>query len=191
VDAFRDPPWDEPLDVAAELKRVPDSLTQKGMFLLPMLLEAKRRNLTLKSARDRYVPFHDYPLREHVALLVESALAFYPEVTLRQGLRRLGRGAYRAFLESTVGKVVWASVTDTHGALDGMLKGYSMAVPGCSAQIVDRRPNTAVVRLERVPYFLDSHHVGCFEGATRAIGIDAKIKIKTESWMAGEFLIEW
>lgn len=191
MDDFVDPPWDAPLDVAAEIKRVPDGLTQKGMFLLPMVVEAKKRGLALSGARDRYVPFQDYPLREHVALLVEAARAFYPDVNVRQGLRRLGRGAYRAFMESTVGKVVWASVTDSHGALEGILKGYAIGVPGCSAKMIERRPHGAVIRLERIPYFLDSHHVGCFEGAARAIGIRARIRIRLDSSSSGEFLCEW
>ena len=189
--SFEEPPWDAPIDLAADLKRVPADVTQKGMFIIPMLVEAKRRGLTLKSGRERYVPFHDYPLREHVALLAESAQAFYPDISLRQGLRRLGRGAYRAFMETTVGKVVWAGVSDPQGALDGILKGYMIGVPGCSALVVERRPRGAVIRLERVPYFLDSHHVGCLEGATKAIGIDAKIKIRLETWASGEFLCEW
>ncbi len=191
MDEFREPPWESPIDVAAELKRVPEGLTQKGMFVIPMIVEAKRRGLTLAGARERYVPFQDYPLREHVALLAESARAFYPDMSLRQGLRRLGRGAYHAFMESTVGRVVWAGVTETHSALDGILKGYVIGVPGCAARVVERRPNAAILRLERVPYFLDSHHVGCFEGATRAIGIHATVKIRLETWASGEFLCEW
>lgn len=191
MEEFRDPPWDAPLDVAAELRRVPEGLTQKGMFILPMLVEAKRRGLTLEGARPRYVPFQDYPLREHVGLLAAAARAFYPELSPRQGLRRLGRGAHHAFMESTVGRVVWAGVTETHGALDGILKGYAIGVPGCTAKIVERRANAAIIRLERVPYFLDSHHVGCCEGATRAIGINAKIRIRVETWASGEFLCEW
>jgi uncharacterized protein (TIGR02265 family) len=191
VDPFREPPWESPLDLAAELRRVPEALTQKGMFIIPMIAEAKRRGITLNAARDRYVPFHDYPLREHVKLLAESAQAFYPDQPLRMGLRRLGRGAYRAFMESTVGKVVWSTVNGPHDALEGILKGYEIGVPGCSARVVEKRASGAVIRLERVPYFLDSHHVGCFEGAMKAIGIAGRIRIRLDTMSSGDFLCEW
>ena len=191
MQSFAEPPWTAPLDVAAELRRVPENLTQKGMFIIPMIVEAKKRGVVLPSARDRYVPFQDYPLREHVALLAESAAAFYPEMPFRQALRRLGRGGYRAFLESTVGKVVWSSVSDTHGALLGILRGYEIGVPGCSARVLERRDKAAVIRLERVPYFLDSHHVGCFEGALKAIGVEGHITLRLDSSHTGDFLCAW
>ena len=189
---FREPPWDAPLDVAAELKAISRHLTQKGMFLAAMVAEAKKRGIVLPSARERYVPFHDYPLREHATLLTECATAFYPALAARQALRRLGRAAYMAFLESTVGKVVWSTVNnDPHNALHGILRGYQIAVPGCHAHLVETRPRGAVIRLEHVPYFLDSHHVGCLEGALKSVGLEGKIKLRMESTHTADFLCEW
>lgn len=191
-DPFREPPWDAPLDVPAELRGISNHLTQKGMFLAPMVAEAKKRGIVLPSARDRYVPFHDYPLREHATLLSECAIAFYPDLSPRQALRRLGRAAYMAFLESTVGKVVWSTVNnDPHAALHGILRGYEIAVPGCSARLVETRPRAAVIRLERVPYFLDCHHVGCVEGALKSVGLEGKIKLRIKNTHTGDFLCEW
>jgi uncharacterized protein (TIGR02265 family) len=188
---FREPPWDAPLDVAAELRRVPETKTQKSMFITPMILKAKRLGVTLRSARERYLPFQEYPLREHVQLLVESAEAFYPRLNMRQALRRLGRGAYRAFVESTVGKVVWSTVTDAHSSLDAILKGYAIAVPGCTAAVVERSAGRAVVRLDRITYFLDCHHVGCIEGAIHAVGTHGRVTIRLDGPSSGEFLAEW
>jgi uncharacterized protein (TIGR02265 family) len=190
-DSFIEPPWDAPLDIAAELKRIPDSSKQKGMFLIPMVVEAKRRGLTLPGARDRYLPFADYPLREHAQLLVECAQGFFPDQPIRHGLRRLGRAAHRVFIESTVGKVVWATVNDAHSALDAILKGYSISVPGCSLTMTERGPKSARLRLERVYYFLDCHHVGCIESAVRAVGVDAHVRIRLDTATSGEFLCEW
>lgn len=191
MDGFVDPPWDAPLDIAAELRRVPETARQKGMFLIPMVVEAKRLGHPLPSARERYVPFQDYPLREHVQLMVESAQVLFPKVSLRQGLRRIGRAAHRVFVESTVGKVVWATVTDPVSALEAILKGYAISVPGCETRVIDRGPTHARVRMERVYYFLDCHHVGCIEGAVRAVGVEPRVRIKIESATSADFLCEW
>lgn len=191
MEGFVDPPWDAPLDVEAELRRVPETAKQKGMFLIPMVLEAKKLGHTLPSARERYIPFQDYPLREHAQLLHESARVLFPNEPLRQGLRRLGRAAHRVFVESTVGKVVWATVTDAHSALEGILKGYAISVPGSNSRVIERGPNFARVRMDRVYYFLDCHHVGCIEGAVRSVGVKPHVRIKLDTATSGEFLCEW
>ncbi|MBI2388770.1 MAG: DUF2378 family protein [Deltaproteobacteria bacterium] len=188
---FVDPPWDAPLDVALELRRIPESGRQKGMFLQALQAEAQRRGATLPSARERYVPFQGYPLREHAQLLVEAAQAFYADVPLRIGLRRLGRGAVSALLESTVGKVVWSSATDPHAALEAMTKAYQISMPGCAASIESRYARSAVVRVSGIPFFLDCHHVGCFEGAMRAMGLEGSVQLRLESFSSGELLCAW
>ena len=191
ADAFIDPAWDAPIDIAAELRRIPDSAKQKGMFLIPMVAEAKRRGLALPHARERYVPFQDYPLREHAQLLAECAEGFFPKEPMRQALRRLGRAAHKVFVESTVGKVVWAPVNDPYSALEALFKSYAISVPGCSIQVTSRSGNSATIRFDRVYYFLDCHHIGCLESAVRAFGGTPRVKIKADTATSGEFLCEW
>lgn len=191
MQGFLDPPWESPLDVEAELRRVPELAKQKGMFLIPMVTEAKKLGQKLPSARERYLPFQDYPLREHVQLMVEFSHVLFPKLSLRQGLRRIGRAAHRAFIDSTVGKVVWASVNDPHSAIAGILKGYSISVPDSDARVIDHGAKYARVRMDRVYYFLDCHHVGCIEGAVRAVGVDTHIRIKIDSPTSAEFMCEW
>lgn len=188
---FVDPPWDAPLDVPLELRRIPEAGRQKGMFLQAVQAEAQRRGVRLPSARERYVPFQDYPLREHAQLLVEAAEAFFPDVSTRVGLRRLGRGAVGALLESTVGKVVWSSAIDPHAALEAMTKAYGISMPGCAASIGARQARSAVVQLSRIPFFLDCHHVGCFEGAMRTMGVEGTVRLRLESFDSGELLCAW
>lgn len=170
---------------------MPETAKQKGMFLIAMVVEAKKLGRTLPSARERYLPFQDYPLREHVQLLVEYAQVMFPQHSLREGLRRIGRAAHRAFVESTVGKVVWATVTDPTSAIEGILKGYSISVPGCDVRVTERGPAFARVRMERVYYFLDCHHVGCIEGAVRAVGVKPRVRIKLDSPTSADLMCEW
>jgi len=191
VDAFVDPSWDAPLDVEAELRKIPELAKQKGMFLIPMVAEAKKLGQTLPSAREWYLPFQDYPLREHVQLMVEYTQVMFPKHSLRQGLRRIGRAAHRAFVESTVGRVVWVTVNDPISALAGILKGYAISVPGCDARVVEHGRDFARVRMERVYYFLDCHHVGCLEGAVRSVGADLRVRIRLNSPTSADFMCEW
>ena len=80
--SFVDPPWDQPLDADAVVRSIPSTETVKGMFLQPMLAIAKAKNLALPVERERYVAFQDYPLREHAQLLVLTAKAVHPDLSL-------------------------------------------------------------------------------------------------------------
>jgi uncharacterized protein (TIGR02265 family) len=189
---FVDPPWDAPLDPRAALRRVPAAETIKGMFLQAMVGAASAKGQLLPGARDRYVPFQDYPLREHVDLLVESAKLLYPDMPLRQGLRRIGRHAPAALRESTIGRVLWSSAHDVHSMLSAMAKGYAVVHPSSAVTVFEEGPNRARVSLERIWWFLDSHHVGCFEGAMRAAGVaTGTVKIRLSSFADGEMLCTW
>ncbi|MBL8717931.1 MAG: DUF2378 family protein [Myxococcales bacterium] len=188
---FVDPPWDAPLDVEAALQHTPANATMKGMFLDAMVEGAKKRGVTLGGARARYVPFHDYPIREHMALLVESAHAFYPDLSLRQGLRKLGRGAHAALIASVVGRVVWATASDVRTAIEAMVKGYTISVPSCRLSVIECTDRQVTLRVEHVYWFLDSHHVGVFEGAMRAGGVDGAVRVRLSSPSDGELSCAW
>src|SRR6185369_9387325 len=61
-EGFHLPPWGQPLDVEACLAAIPAASTIKSFFILPMLEEARRRGVVLPAARERYLPFADYPI---------------------------------------------------------------------------------------------------------------------------------
>ena len=189
--SFVDPPWDQPLDPDAVVQSIPSSETVKGMFLQPMLAVAREKNLPLPVERQRYVAFQDYPLREHAQLLVLTAKALYPDLSLRQGLRRIGRQAQSAFIESTIGRVLWASVDDVASALEATVKGYAIAHPTCDVAIVKTTPRSARLRMHRIWWFLDSHHVGCLEGAMKSLGSIGTVKVDMSSPSAGEMECSW
>jgi len=188
---FHDPPWSAPLDVAACLAAIPDDATVKGLFLLPMVAEAQRLGVVLPGARERYLPFSDYPLTEHATLLVEAARVLFPDASMREGLRKLGRAAQRAFRETTIGKVIWSTAEHLHGALDSVAKGYALTSFPSRVAVVEKGPGVAHVRFEEVHYFIDSHHVGIFEGVMRACGVRGSVRVRLDSPSSGEFLLTW
>src|SRR5262249_27059000 len=117
---FHDPPWDAPLDVEAAIAAIPYDAKIKGLFIVPMLAEARKRGLALKWARDRYQPFFDYPLDEYARLLVEIAQGLFPDLPLRKGLRKIGRAAQKVLVDTIIGRVVWASVESLGDGLESV-----------------------------------------------------------------------
>lgn len=188
---FVEPPWQAPLEAEAEIRDIPESATISGMFLAPLALEAKRHGFTLPSARDRYVPFTFYPLREHCRLLVETCERLFGDRPLRQGLRKLGRGAPAALVASTLGKVVLGSAEGVDQIISAMAKAYPLNARPSKVTVLETRPGRAVVRLEEVHYFIDSHHVGTFEGVLKYAGVTGHVLIASKGKTSADLLLEW
>jgi uncharacterized protein (TIGR02265 family) len=188
---FHAPPWDAPLDVAAEIERIPPAATIKGLFLIPLVAEMRKKAADAKSPRDRYLPFSDYPLREHAHLLADAAHLLYPDLTTRRGLRKLGRAAQRAFAETTLGKVVWSTVYSVDTALDAAAKTYAIVTPSVRITVMERATGRALVRLEGPSCFFDSNQVGTFEGVLRTCDVRPVVAIRTPARDVGELLLTW
>jgi serine/threonine-protein kinase len=188
---FRDPPWDAPLDVEACIARIPPGATMKGLFTSDLVAETLRRGHPLSVSRPRYLPFADYPLVEHARILVESAHAFFPDMSMRQALRRLGRRAHYSFLRSLVGKVLWARVDGVLDGLDVATRAYTLSSPTSQACLEETGPGRARVRLDGVHHFLDCHHIGVFEGVLRACGAEGTVCVREDRPGSGELLLEW
>jgi uncharacterized protein (TIGR02265 family) len=189
---FVDPPWGAPVDVPRILRQIPETGQVAGVFLQPLADGARRCNVTLPSARERYRHFAFYPMREHVQLMVEAAPVLFPNRPLRSVLCKLGRLAPRSLLESTIGKVMLGSAGDVEMVLGAMVKTYPLHIKPSQVELVECRPGSAVVRLSEIHYFLDSHHVGCFEGALRFAGMkQGKVRIRSYSSTAADFLLTW
>lgn len=162
---FHSPDWNEPIDVPARIRATPPEATVKGMFIEAPIAVAQRRS-GQRPGRREYIPFKDYPVAEHNQVLVACAMAGYPDVPLREGLRRLGRDALRTFLESLAGRVVFAAAGRNFDAALGLVaKSYGITGPVGSAAVTARTPDAAVVQLRRCYNFPDCYHVGVFEAA--------------------------
>jgi hypothetical protein len=188
---FTEAPWGAPLDVEACVAAMPESATISGMFLLALQRQAEREGYALPSARDRYVPFRFYPLREHAALLVETCERRFPRLSLRQGLRKLGRGAPGALLTSTLGKVVLGAAEGVPETVRAMADAYPLNAKPSRVTIREQGPGRIVVRLEDIHYFLDCHHVGTFEGVLRHAGVDGTVRLHMHAPAVADMLLTW
>lgn len=187
---FHDPPWDAPLDAIREIENIPAAAQIRGMFILPVLQEAKRAGANL-AKRERYVPFQFYALREHAQLMVEASALLFPRLSLRQALRRLGRGAPQAFVGSTLGRVVLQSARGVPDVVSALAKGYELNMEPGRAHVEQAGARVLDVKLEKVYYFLDSHHVGAFEGALRFAGARGAVRVHRIDASTSVLRIEW
>lgn len=158
---------------------------------MPMLAEVKRRGVTRAPPRERYVAFNQYPLREHARVLVDTSGDLFPDRTLRQGLRKLGRGAPTAFGASTLGKVTLGSALGVQSIVEAFAKGYELNMQPGRAVVVECAARRIVVSLDDVHYFIDSHHIGAFEGALAHAGVRGSVKIAPRGSTAADLLLEW
>ena len=165
MSGFVEPPWAAPLDAAGVLSRIPPSATIAGMFFLALVEGAQRRQVQLPFPRDRYLPFGFYPISEFAPLLVTAAERFYPQLPLRQGLRRIGTSGPVAFLGSTLGKVTLGASEGAQAMVAAIAKTYAINVKPSRCDITVTNERSMILSMASVPYFLDSHHVGVFEGS--------------------------
>ncbi|HTQ02987.1 MAG TPA: DUF2378 family protein [Polyangiaceae bacterium] len=189
--AFIEPPWSRPLDPMTVLHAVPASSTIAGMFFLAALEGAKRRGLTLSPARERYLRFGFYPLGEFVPLLVEAARKFYPDRSLREALRAVGQAGPAAFSASVLGKVTLGAAEGVHAAVGAIASTYAINVPGSRCDVLESSPRRTIVGLRDVHHFLDSHHVGVFEGTLQYAGVKGSVRIASHGATSADLLLEW
>jgi uncharacterized protein (TIGR02265 family) len=191
VQSFVEPPWEEPLDVASALGEIPAGATIAGMFFLALATGAERRQVKLALPRPRYVPFTFYPVREFAPLLVEAAGLFHPHASLREGLRRIGTAAPEAFLASTLGRVTLGASEGVHATVTAIANTYAINTRPSRCAVLSTAPRSMTVALDDVWYFLDSHHVGVFEGTLEHAGVVGRVQLRRRSETAADLRLEW
>lgn len=191
AETFVEPPWDEPLDAAHVLAEIPESATIAGMFFLALVEGAERRQVQLAMPRPRYVPFSFYPVREFAPLLVTAAGLFHPHSSLREGLRRIGTAGPLAFLGSTLGRVTLGVSEGVHASVSAIAKTYAINTRPSRCSVVHTEPRAMLLALDDVCYFLDSHHVGVFEGTLEHAGVQGRVLIRRRSTTAADLRLEW
>jgi hypothetical protein len=83
------------------------------------------------------------------------------------------------------------SVQGVHETVAALAKAYQLNMrPGC-ATVIEAQRNHMILSLEQVHYFLDSHHVGAFEGALKLAGVRGRVRIASHSRASAHLMLEW
>jgi uncharacterized protein (TIGR02265 family) len=188
---FVEPPWGEPLDAERELLAMPESVRVRGLLIAPMIAETKRQGITRAAPRDRYVTFNWYPLREHARILIDYCHDVYPDLPIRSALRKVGRASHAAFGGTTLGKVTLGTAEGVFDVVTAFAKAYELSMEPGKASVVEQGQKHMVVHLEEIHHFLDSHHVGAFEGALKRAGLRGRVTIAMHAPASADFLLEW
>jgi uncharacterized protein (TIGR02265 family) len=173
------------------IESTPAKNTVKGMYVQGVLDALDSRGVK-RPPHDRIQPFKDYPLREYMEMLIDSAVTLYPSSTVAVGLRRLGQLAIPTFATSIVGRVIMGTVGRSWElALKCVSRGYEVSLKPGKATVAEMTHSRALLQLRDIWNFGDSYQVGVVEGLMDWCGIDGKITTKVISRSSIDFEIEW
>lgn len=174
------------VDTAMLLAAYPADQTLKGMFLSRLTKELGpdwrtiEKTLVSPPRLGTYVPFVDYPLVDHAALIMHVAKKRAPSTPHREAVRRLARDDIGTFLESTIGRVTAAAVSKPDEALLALPDVYRLVVTG--PRYAAARVGPQHVRLLLTNAFgLWEYQIGQIEGIVRHYGAEARTRCSLEA----------
>lgn len=150
-------------ELLGHIDRTPKDHTVKGMYVGGILetLKAHKVRCELTTVQ----AFKDYPLRDYMELLLDSALTLYPRQAPSEGLRELGRLAIPTFAKSIVGGVLMGTVgRNWEFALKCVAKGYEVSLRPGKCTVTAASSGRATLQLRSVWNFGTSYQVGVIEG---------------------------
>jgi uncharacterized protein (TIGR02265 family) len=189
---FVSPTFNHPIDAEQYVRLVPESATIKGMFFSGLLDALGAERSTLPQGRMRYVAFKDYPLVDQVRLIPQVAATLYPNLKLREAIRRIGHSIYPAFATSLVGKVLFAAVgKDAAALLQAGAKAYHLSSNVGKVELLELRNGFAQLNMRDMYNFIDCYQVGILEGALSVIGLQPTVRLQLDSLTSGVFELRW
>lgn len=160
-----------PVVLEDELKSVPEGASVKGV-----IINAVTDQLVVKED-DAHRLFNNYPMADYIRRCIEVAQTRWPDVPVREGLRRLGHGHYSAFTSTAIGRVVFGVLgRRMDRVFRASPKGYRYTTDCSDCRVISIERNTGVVELAGLP-FADSLQVGVYEGGVRATGYIPTVEV--------------
>jgi uncharacterized protein (TIGR02265 family) len=198
IESFTLPRFEGDLDFEAYLARVPDDACCKGMFFGDLLNAARTvsSEATAEVLRElgsrRYIPFKDYPLREHMTLSSRLVPRLFPTVSTREGMRRLGWLVYPLFKESLIGRVVFGVLGhDLDQVMRVGPRSFELSLTRGRAKAERLGDMHYRYHFEEIYGFLDSYYVGVLEGVFRDHAVPCEVRVALRSPSDGVMDIRW
>lgn len=189
VSDYRPVDFAAPIDIEARIAETPGTATAKGMFFEPLARSGRQWAIACEA---RYVPFRDYPLRDYMRLTVAYGRKRYPDVPIREAVRRVGWEAFPAFMSSVAGRVIYTFAGgDVRAALRLAPEAYRHSIkPGSVISRLNAQ-SQAVLEYRDVWNLADSYQVGVIEGGCRAFGAEARILVRVHSSASLDMIVRW
>jgi uncharacterized protein (TIGR02265 family) len=123
------------VDIEEAVRVTPETARTKGMFFRPLaaelgpLFDELAPRLVAPPRVGRYLPFLDYPSRDHVRLIDAVARKRFPFLSTREAYRKLGSESFGEFARSTLGRVALGLLSEDVGAaMRRFGEGYALLV---------------------------------------------------------------
>ena len=194
---FAVPDFTKPLDLSSYLANTPVHATCKGLFFQDVLAVVKAAAPAMTAQRlpqlaQRYAAFKDYPLRDHMELTSKVAGILYPDVSTREGLRRLGWLVYPGFAESLVGKVIFTMFGhDLDRVYELGPRSFPASMSHGRAESVRMGERHWRITFREIYGFLDCYYVGVLEGPIRRAHKKYFVSFRAKSLADGVMDVRW
>ncbi len=171
----------------------PSTHTIKGMFFARFADAATRAGVDASSLRleqpvERYLAFRDYPVRDYMRWAAAAAARAHPRVAVSEGLRRVALDDYARFLDSGLGKVMTAFLSDARAVLMQSNKLYEMVMKGPRVES-EADGDEIVVRFRDYHGPVECYPAGTLEGACRHFGGRYEIRVEVVGPAAADYRV--
>jgi uncharacterized protein (TIGR02265 family) len=188
---FELPMWDAPYDIDAEIAAAPEQGTVRGMFF-DFVIDKVRATTGQRIDDTARVAFGKYPVREYMRLLARGAQVLYPNVSRREGLRRMGHTLFDEFYETMIGRAIFSVAGRSLERICSLApKAYDVSYEPVSVQTHLRGVKHAHIIFSPMFIFPETFHVGAWEGAARFCGNEATVRLKRIRTACFEYELRW
>jgi uncharacterized protein (TIGR02265 family) len=186
---FRRPDYSGPLDIDAQLARASAGIHLHTLY--PRMILEHARGLGRPIPTGRFFAKKDRcSMRELLAFLPMAAGIIYPDVPVREGLRRLGRLSHHALVASPAGRRIFDGAHDDVAAyLRRVPEGVRASGNHARASIVvaDGR---AILSIDDYSSFVEGA-IGAIEAAIDDAGAKGAVRVRRRGDRAWDLEIRW
>jgi uncharacterized protein (TIGR02265 family) len=176
--------------------RTPRHYTIRGVFFEQLVRtlgeewRALEKELLAPPEDGEYSALGEYPQIDHARLAVAAARKQFPTLPLREGLRRIERGAAAHFAQSSMGKVITLVVSDPRSAFRALPSAYLHIQKGGTLRATIRGAGAHVEARDFAPW-VDCSLIGALEGMVVLFGKRPSMEVELLSDFDADFDIDW
>ena len=186
-------------DLQGHLDALPPDAKNKGMFNNLAIDHAAQHQVGRAQLFDHagvseqvFRAFLDYPYEKYLRLMAAAAELSYPKLSVKEGIRRIGRGSYPMFMGTQIGRVLYAVAgSDINRALSAVQKGYRLSLSFGKVRHEPLGDKHAALHYRDMPAMLESCQLGVLEGGLEWFGVSGSVELQLHSLSEATFELWW